>query len=64
MFQIAYMKKALASQSGVVQEADMAGGSSSVSNDMGREAMSIPMDQKKKQQKGKELRGSRKFWKS
>ncbi|XP_063990050.1 COP9 signalosome complex subunit 7b [Diachasmimorpha longicaudata] len=52
---IAVMKKSILSQ---VQEADIAGGSSAGGSESSREALSIPQDSKKKQQKGKGLRGS------
>ncbi|XP_044012370.1 COP9 signalosome complex subunit 7a-like [Aphidius gifuensis] len=54
---IAAIKKSIVSQ---VQEADVAGGSS---GELNREAMSVPSESKKKQQKTKGIRGSGKFWK-
>lgn len=56
---IALIKKTTVAQ---VQEADIAGGSSGGA-DLNREAMSIPLESKKKQQKTKGIRGSGKFWK-
>ncbi|KAJ8676207.1 hypothetical protein QAD02_011993 [Eretmocerus hayati] len=64
---IANIKKTLAAQSGPggIQEADMtAGGSGSGNNESCREALPVPSDAKKKQPKGKGIRGSGKFWKS
>ncbi|XP_076180622.1 COP9 signalosome subunit 7 isoform X2 [Ptiloglossa arizonensis] len=58
---IANIKKLLAVQvgGGGVQEADMAGGSSGAGgSESGREALSVPPDPKKKQQKVKGSRGS------
>ena len=60
------MKKALVTQSGgSVQEADLvASGSSAGGSESSREALPLPSDSKKKQQKNKDPRGSRKFWKT
>ncbi|XP_033218581.1 COP9 signalosome complex subunit 7b isoform X2 [Belonocnema kinseyi] len=58
---IANIKKALAAQAGGggVQEADMAGGGTGAgSSESGREALPVPPDAKKKQQKAKGIRGS------
>lgn len=63
-FQIANIKKTLAAQSGSgVQEADMLAGISGSGNSE-REALPLPPDAKKKQHKGKGIRGSSRFWKT
>lgn len=58
--QIANVKKTLNAQSGSggIQEADMAGGSSSSvgGGESSREALSVASDSKKKQPKGKSIR--------
>ena len=64
-FQIANIKKTLVARTGGVQEADMvAGGSGSGNSETCREALPVPPDPKKKQPKGKGIRGSSKFWKT
>lgn len=51
------------SSTGGVQEADMVAGGSG-GNESSREAMPVPSDAKKKQQKGKGLRSTGKFWRA
>lgn len=61
------MKKSFLAQAGGggVQEADAAGsGTSAGGSESCREALPVPPDPKKKQQKGKNVRGSGKFWKT
>lgn len=67
IFQIANIKKSLASQAGGggIQEADVAGGSSGAGgSESGREAMPVLTDPKKKLQKVKGIKVSGKFWKT
>lgn len=63
-FQITNIKKSLAAQTGSIQEADMAGGSSGAGgSEAGREAMPV-LSEKKKLQKVKCIKVSGKFWKT
>lgn len=65
--QIANVKKSLQAQAGGggVQEADVAGGSNSAGGNDQIEDLAVPtFGSKKKQHKGKGIRGSGKFWKT